>query len=103
MPLAKLSGGVARISVRAATKTEMKEKKARLDDALHACLAMAEKGILPGGGVAMLRALPTLGRLKPVADETIGIDIVCRDVPSQFVEIPRPEKPRRSVRHEKTL
>ncbi len=78
--LAKLSGGVARINVGAATETEMKEKKARIDDALHACRAAAEEGILPGGAISMLRALPALDKLKPVQDETIGVDIVRRAV-----------------------
>ena len=76
--LAKLSGGVARINVGAATETEMKEKKARIDDALHACRAASEEGILPGGGICMLRALPALEKLKPVGDETVGVDIVRR-------------------------
>ena len=85
--LAKLSGGVARISIGAATETEMKEKKDRIDDALHACRAAAEEGILPGGATAMLRALPALDRLKPVGDETVGINIVRRAVRAPLRQI----------------
>jgi chaperonin GroEL len=76
--LAKLAGGVAQINVGAATEAEMKEKKARVEDALHACRAAVEEGILPGGGVAMLRVLPALDKLKVNGDEKIGIDIVRR-------------------------
>ena len=76
--LAKLSGGVAVIKVGAATETEMKEKKARVEDALHATRAAVEEGIVPGGGVAYLRALPSLERLKLDSDEQIGVDIVRR-------------------------
>jgi chaperonin GroEL len=85
--LAKLTGGVARINVGAATETEMKEKKDRMDDALHACRAAAEEGILPGGGTAMLRALPALKRLKPVGDEAIGMNIVRRAVHAPLRQI----------------
>jgi len=85
--LAKLAGGVARINVGAATETEMKEKKDRIDDALHACRAAAEEGILPGGATAMLRALPALDRLKPVGDEIIGINIVRRGVRAPLRQI----------------
>jgi chaperonin GroEL len=74
--LAKLSGGVAVIHVGAATETEMKEKKARVEDALHATRAAVEEGIVPGGGVAFLRALPALDRVKGTDDEKIGVDIV---------------------------
>ena len=76
--LAKLAGGVAQINVGAATEAEMKEKKARVEDALHACRAAVEEGILPGGGVAMLRALATLDKVKAPGDEKIGVDIIRR-------------------------
>ncbi len=74
--LAKLAGGVAVINVGAATETEMKEKKARVEDALHATRAAVEEGIIPGGGVAFLRALPALDKLKPEGDEAIGVSII---------------------------
>ncbi len=76
--LAKLAGGVAVIKVGAATETEMKEKKARVEDALHATRAAVEEGIVPGGGVALLRAANALDTLKGPSDEQIGIDIVKR-------------------------
>jgi len=76
--LAKLAGGVAVIKVGAATETEMKEKKARVEDALHATRAAVEEGIVPGGGVALLRAVKALDGLKVAGDEQIGIDIVRR-------------------------
>ena len=76
--LAKLSGGVAVIKVGAATETEMKEKKARVEDAHHATRAAAEEGIVPGGGVAFLRALPALEKLKVTDEERIGVEIVRR-------------------------
>jgi chaperonin GroEL len=76
--LAKLAGGVAVIKVGAATETEMKEKKARVEDALHATRAAVEEGIVPGGGVALLRASKALEHLKPAGDEKIGVDIVRR-------------------------
>jgi chaperonin GroEL len=79
--LAKLAGGVAIIHVGAATETEMKEKKARVEDALHATRAAVEEGIVPGGGVALLRCLPAIEALKlEEADEQIGVDIVKRAV-----------------------
>jgi chaperonin GroEL len=78
--LAKLAGGVAQINVGAATESEMKEKKARVEDALHACRAAVEEGILPGGGVSMLRALSALDKIKTSGDEKIGVDIVRRAV-----------------------
>jgi chaperonin GroEL len=79
--LAKLAGGVAVINVGAATETEMKEKKARVEDALHATRAAVEEGIVAGGGVALLRCLPAIEALKlPDADEQIGVDIVKRAV-----------------------
>jgi chaperonin GroEL len=85
--LAKLAGGVAQINVGAATEAEMKEKKARVEDALHACRAAVEEGILPGGGVAMLRALPALDKVKAVGDEKIGVDIVRRAVVAPIKQI----------------
>jgi len=85
--LAKLAGGVAQINVGAATESEMKEKKARVEDALHACRAAVEEGILPGGGVSMLRALAALDKIKTSGDEKIGIDIVKRSVVSPIKQI----------------
>jgi chaperonin GroEL len=76
--LAKLAGGVAIINVGAATETEMKEKKARVEDALHATRAAVEEGIIPGGGVALLRAQAVLGKFKGDSEEKIGVDIVRR-------------------------
>jgi chaperonin GroEL len=76
--LAKLAGGVAVINVGAATETEMKEKKARVEDALHATRAAVEEGIIPGGGVGLIRAIPALEKLKLEGDEKIGVDIVKR-------------------------
>ncbi|MGA3017594.1 MAG: chaperonin GroEL [Bryobacteraceae bacterium] len=76
--LAKLAGGVAVIKVGAATETEMKEKKARVEDALHATRAAVEEGIVPGGGVALLRASKALAHLKLDGDEQIGVTIVKR-------------------------
>ncbi len=76
--LAKLVGGVAQIKVGAATETEMKEKKARVEDAMHATKAAVEEGIVPGGGVALLRCIPSLEKLKAEGDEQIGINIVKR-------------------------
>ena len=78
--LAKLAGGVAVINVGAATETEMKEKKARVEDALHATRAAVEEGIVPGGGVALIRAQAALGDLKLEGDEKTGADIVARAV-----------------------
>jgi chaperonin GroEL len=74
--LAKLAGGVAVINVGAATETEMKEKKARVEDALHATRAAVEEGIVPGGGVALLRAQSALEKIRGTEDEKIGVDIV---------------------------
>ena len=76
--LAKLAGGVAKIKVGAATESEMKERKARVEDALHATRAAVEEGILPGGGVALLRASEKLSSLKLQGDEAVGVDIVRR-------------------------
>jgi chaperonin GroEL len=76
--LAKLAGGVAIINVGAATETEMKEKKARVEDALHATRAAVEEGIVPGGGVALLRAQSALDRIKGTEDEKTGVEIIRR-------------------------
>jgi chaperonin GroEL len=76
--LAKLVGGVAVIKVGAATETEMKEKKARVEDAMHATRAAVEEGIVPGGGVALTRCIPALDKLKVEGDEQIGVNIVKR-------------------------
>src|SRR5256714_335676 len=78
--LAKLAGGVAVINVGAATETEMKEKKARVEDALHATRAAVEEGIVPGGGVALLRTITALNALQLEGDEKIGLDIVKRAI-----------------------
>ncbi|MEW6357299.1 MAG: chaperonin GroEL [Planctomycetota bacterium] len=74
--LAKLAGGVAEVRVGAATETEMKEKKARVEDALHATRAAIEEGVVPGGGVALLRCVPALDDLKLDGDEAFGVQIV---------------------------
>ncbi len=76
--LAKLVGGVAVIKVGAATETELKEKKARVEDAMHATRAAVEEGIVPGGGVALLRCVPALDKLKLEGDEKVGVNIVRR-------------------------
>jgi len=76
--LAKMTGGVAIISVGAATEAEMKQTKARMEDALHATRAAVEEGILPGGGVALLRCIEVVDAVKGKGDERIGIDIVSR-------------------------
>jgi len=76
--LAKLSGGVAIINVGAATETELKEKKARVEDALHATRAAVEEGIVPGGGVALIRAQSALDKIKGTEDEKIGVEIIRR-------------------------
>ncbi len=88
--LAKLAGGVAQINVGAATEVEMKEKKARVEDALHACRAAVEEGILPGGGVAVLRARKALAKLRKgsdTGDERAGVDIVFRAVAAPVKQI----------------
>ena len=87
--LAKLAGGVAVISVGAATEPEMKEKKARVEDALHACRAAVEEGILPGGGVAVIRARRALvaARKKAKGDEKLGIDILGRALTAPIKQI----------------
>jgi len=87
--LAKLSGGVAQVNVGAATEVEMKEKKARVEDALHACRAAVEEGVLPGGGVAILRARKAIDaiRAKASGDERAGMDIVHRAVAAPIKQI----------------
>lgn len=85
--LAKLAGGVAQINVGAATEAEMKEKKARVEDALHACRAAVEEGILPGGGVSSLKCLKVLDKIKCVGDESIGVDIIRRAVVAPIKQI----------------
>jgi chaperonin GroEL len=88
--LAKLAGGVAQVKVCAATEVEMKEKKLRVEDALHATRAAVEEGILPGGGVALLRAAKALDKIKGVdIDEKTGIDIVRRAVEAPITQIAR--------------
>ena len=83
-----MAGGVAQINVGAATEVEMKEKKARVEDALHACRAAVEEGILPGGGVAVLRAMKVLDKVKCSSeDEKIGVDIVRRALVSPIRQI----------------
>jgi chaperonin GroEL len=76
--LAKLTGGVAQINVGAASETEMKERKARIEDALHATRAAIEEGIVPGGGVALIRCIDTVKKLKLSGDEQTGADIVAK-------------------------
>ncbi len=85
--LAKLTGGVALIDVGAATESEMKEKKARVEDALHATRAAVEEGILPGGGVAYLRTVEQLKTLKLKGDEAVGVDIVRRALSAPLRQI----------------
>ena len=89
--LAKLAGGVAQINVGAATEVAMKEKKARVEDALHACRAAVEEGILAGGGVAVIRAaakvLPNLAKKAVNEDQKIGVDIVRRAIESPIKQI----------------
>jgi chaperonin GroEL len=88
--LAKLAGGVAVIHVGAATETEMKEKKARVEDALHATRAAVEEGIVDGGGVALIRTLPAIEALKlSIVDEQIGVDIVRRAIEAPLRELAR--------------
>ncbi len=88
--LAKLAGGVAVIHVGAATETEMKEKKARVEDALHATRAAVEEGIVAGGGVALIRTLPAIEALKlSIVDEQIGVDIVRRAIEAPLRELAR--------------
>ncbi len=85
--LAKLTGGVAVISVGASTEAEMKQTKARMEDALHATRAAVEEGILPGGGVALLRAIDDVNKVKVSGDEAIGVGIVARalEAPARMI------------------
>ena len=85
--LAKLAGGVAQINVGAATESEMKEKKMRVEDAMHASRAAVEEGILPGGGSAVLRARKALDSVKTIGDENLGIEIVRRAVSAPIKQI----------------
>ena len=85
--LAKLTGGVALINVGAATESEMKEKKARVEDALHATRAAVEEGILPGGGVALIRTIDKLKALKLKGDESTGVDIIRRALSAPLSQI----------------
>ena len=85
--IAKLAGGVAQINVGAATESEMKEKKARVEDALHATRAAVEEGILPGGGVAILRASTAVKPGKMTHDEKVGYDIIVRSCRSPLTQI----------------
>ncbi len=85
--LAKLSGGVAVVNVGAATEVEMKEKKARVEDALHATRAAVEEGIIPGGGVALLRAQDTLDKLKLEGGQSVGVNILRRALEAPIRQI----------------
>ena len=85
--LAKLAGGVAQINVGAATESEMKEKKDRVEDALHACRAAVEEGVLAGGGVGMLRAVAALDKVKASGDVKVGVDIVRRALEAPIKKI----------------
>jgi len=78
--LAKLAGGIAQINVGAATESEMKERKARVEDALHATRAAIEEGIVPGGGVALLHSLKALDKVEAKGEEAIGVDIIRRSL-----------------------
>jgi chaperonin GroEL len=85
--LAKLAGGVAEVTVGGSTETEVKERKARIEDALHATRAALEEGVLPGGGVALLRALGGLEKLSLKGDEATGVDIVRRALAAPLRQI----------------
>jgi len=85
--LAKLAGGVAQINVGAATEAEVKEKKARVEDALHACRAAIEEGILPGGGISSLKVLGCLDKVKCTGDEKIGVNIIRRAILAPIKQI----------------
>ncbi len=85
--LAKLVGGVAVIKVGAATETEMKEKKARVEDAMHATKAAVEEGIVPGGGVALLRAIDAINNIKSEGDVKVGVNIIKRALEEPFRQI----------------
>ena len=88
--LAKLAGGVAVVNVGAATEAEMNEKKARVEDALHATRAAVEEGIVPGGGVVFVRAMPALdeARKKFKGDEKVGVDIIIKRLRLRCVKLP---------------
>jgi len=85
--LAKIVGGVAVINVGASTETEMKEKKARVEDALHATKAAVEEGVVPGGGVALLRCIPALEKIKLEHDQQVGVNIVRRSLEEPIRQI----------------
>ena len=85
--LAKLSGGVAVINVGAATEVEMKEKKARVEDALHATRAAVEEGIVPGGGVALVRSIPSLSKLKLDSEQQVGVEILKKSLEGPIRQI----------------
>jgi chaperonin GroEL len=85
--MAKLAGGVAQIKVGAATETELKEKKARIEDALHATRAALEEGVVPGGGVALVRCIKALDSVKAKGDEKTGVDIVRRSLSAPIRQI----------------
>ena len=85
--LAKLVGGVALIKVGAATETEMKEKKARVEDAMHATKAAVEEGIVPGGGVALIRAIEAVDKVKAEGDVKVGINVIKRALEEPFRQI----------------
>ena len=93
--LAKLVGGVAVINVGAATETEMKERKARVEDALHATRAAVEEGIVPGGGVALVRCFSALDAVKVEGDEKIGVDIIRRSLeePMRMISLNAGQEP----------
>jgi chaperonin GroEL len=103
--LAKLVGGVAVIKVGAATETEMKEKKARIEDAMHATKAAVEEGIVPGGGVALLRAAQALAGLKLAGDQQVGVNIIARAVeePMRWIANNAGEEGTVVVAHVKTM
>src|SRR5256885_10772152 len=85
--LAKLVGGVAIIKVGAATETEMKEKKARVEDAMHATRAAVEEGIVPGGGVALIRAIAAVDAVKVEGDARVGVNVIRRALEEPFRQI----------------
>src|SRR6185369_5978513 len=85
--VAKLAGGVAVIKVGAATEVEMKEKKARVEDALHATRAAVEEGVVPGGGVALIRAQTALDTLKLTEEQAFGLSIVRRAIEEPLRQI----------------
>jgi chaperonin GroEL len=85
--LAKIIGGVAVIKVGAATESEMKEKKARVEDAMHATKAAVEEGIVPGGGVALLRAIVAVDALKAEGDVKVGVNVIRRALEEPFRQI----------------